>query len=108
MVVDLRGAEGAEKMGVRPCLIVQNDGGNAKSPLTIVVPVTDRAQHKNYPTQVLIPAAELGLRGKDSIAECGHIRTIDRDRRIQRYVSRVSAETLIAVDAALKASLAIP
>lgn len=39
VLVDLRGAEGGEKkndklLGARPCVVVQNDGGNRGSPLT--------------------------------------------------------------------------
>ncbi len=79
--VDLRGAEGGEKEGTRPCVVVQNDGGNRGSPMTIVVPLTDIAQYKGYSQQIRVSAAELGAGGKESIAECGHIRTIDRDAR---------------------------
>ena len=107
VVADLRGAEGTEKLGVRPCVVVQNDVGNKHSPLTIIVPVTDEAQFKNLPVQVPIPAAELGPDGKNSIAECGHVRAIDRDARIHRKISTLSHETMLAIDQALRVSLGL-
>lgn len=105
--VDLRGAEGDEKQGKRPCLVIQNDKGNQYSPLTIVAPITDERQNKNLPVQIPVPAAELGPDGKESIIELGHIRTIDRHQRIERLVSRVSDMTMAKVDAAIKVSLGL-
>lgn len=105
--VDLRGATGGEKEGVRPCVVVQNDGGNRGSPLTIVVPLTDVAQFKGYPQQVRISDADLGPGGKDSIAECGHIRSIDRDERIVSDVvpTTLAPEVMNRIDIGLRASL---
>ncbi len=105
--VDLRGAEGAEKMGERPCIVVQNDGGNRGSPLTIVVPLTDAAAFKGYPQQVQIAREHLGPMGKDSVAECGHIRSIDRDARISRVISQLPTVMMQQIDGALKASLGL-
>jgi len=109
VIVDLRGAEGGEKEGTRPCLVVQNDGGNRGSPLTVVVPLTDVGQFKGYPQQVRISEAELGAGGKDSIAECGHIRTIDRDTRIvsAAVLTTLAPAVMARVDAGLKASLGL-
>lgn len=104
---DLRGAEGGEKQGARPCLVVQNDVGNRYSPLTIVAPITDQRQNKQLPVQVSVAGAELGPDGKDSVIECGHLRTIDRDSRIERVVSRLSAETMLQVDKALAVSVGL-
>src|SRR4051794_32951476 len=89
--VDLRGAEGVEKQKVRPCVVVQNDVGNAVSPMTIVAPLTDTAQFKNLPVQLLVRAEkfgtagaspDFGLQSKDGVVECGHLRAIDRDHRV--------------------------
>lgn len=107
VVADLRGAEGTEKQSKRPCVVIQNDTGNQNSPLTIVAPITDQRQDKSLPVQVAVPAAELGPDGKDSVIELGHIRTIDRDQRIERVVSRVSDATMAKVDAAIKVSLGL-
>ncbi|WP_367873758.1 type II toxin-antitoxin system PemK/MazF family toxin [Luteolibacter sp. Populi] len=104
VTADFRGAEGTEKQGRRSCVIVQNDIGNAKSPLTIVAPLTDAGQFKGLPVQVLVSAAELGNGGKDSCVECGHIRSIDRNR-IGRRVSSLNAVVMSRIDAALRVSL---
>jgi mRNA interferase MazF len=107
--VDLRGAVGSEKQGTRPCVVVQNNGGNRGSPLTIIVPLTDSDhQGKRYPQQVLVSASELGPGGKDSVIECGLVREIDRDGRIdiRRGVwCHLDDEIMRRVDAALRASL---
>lgn len=112
VLVDLQGAIGFEKqndraLGARPCVVVQNDGGNRGSPLTIVAPLTDGGQYKNYPAQVMCTAAELGS-PKDSVIECGHLRSIDRDKRIQKHLGRVAPSVIPRLNAALKASLGIP
>lgn len=108
--VDLAGATGVEKQKTRPCLVVQNDGGNKASPMTIIAPITDDDQYKGYPQQVILEAAELGPGGKRSVIECGHLRTIDRDRRIDQVrgvAAHLSAGTMAKVDDALRASLAL-
>lgn len=107
VLVDLRGAEGREKRGERPCLIVQNDKGNGASPLTIIVPLTNVAQYKRLPIQVLLAARELGPLAKDSVAECGHIRSVDRDTRIKRRLGRIDDESMGRIDKALRISLAL-
>ncbi len=93
---DLRGAEGAEKRGVRPCLIVQNDVGNKHSPLTIVAPITDRRQLKQLPVQVPVDASDLGPWAKDSVVECGHLRTLDREARIAKVIGRLPEHLMLA------------
>ena len=108
--VDLAGAVGAEKQGVRPCLVVQNNGGNRGSPLTIVAPITDARQWKGYPQQVPLSATDLGLDGKDSVIECGHLRAIDRDARIAASATvwcHLTERIMDRVDAAIRASLAL-
>ena len=111
VLVDLQGAINGEKkndasINARPCIVVQNDIGNNVSPLTIVAPLTDSRQFKNFPVQVQVTAAELGA-DKDSVVECGHIRTIDRDQRITKHLGRLAPAAMTRVDTALKASLAL-
>ena len=112
VLVDLQGSIGGEKKndrksGARPCVVVQNDGGNRGSPLTIVAPLTDKNQYKGYDQQVKATAAELGLNGKDSVIECGHLRSIDRDQRIKKHLGKVDPAVLPRIDAALKSSLGL-
>ena len=111
VLVDLQGAVGGEKkndqaINARPCVVVQNDMGNRVSPLTIIAPLTDTRQFKNFPVQVLVTAAELGA-DKDSVIECGHLRTIDRDHRIQKHLGRVAPGVIARLDKALKVSLGL-
>lgn len=111
--VDLTGALGGEKQndvtsGGRPCVVVQNQKGNDHSPLTVIVPLTDVAQFKKLPVQVLVTAAELGFKGsKDSVVECGHVRTIDRDERIRSHLGSIQPDALSRIDAALRVSLGL-
>lgn len=111
--VDLQGATGVEKMndpkaGSRPCVVVQNDVGNAKSPMTIVAPLTDVGQYKNLPVQVRVAPSDLGFMGaKESVIECGHVRAIDRDARIAGVRGKLASEALRRVDLALAVSLGL-
>jgi len=113
--VSLVGAVGAEKKGhgqdqERPCVVVQNDGGNSGSPLTIVAPITDGSAYKGYSMQVQVAAGELGPGGKDSVVECGHLRSIDQDFRVdpgRGVTAHLSAATMTRIDRALRASLSL-
>ncbi|MBD3774318.1 MAG: type II toxin-antitoxin system PemK/MazF family toxin [Betaproteobacteria bacterium] len=111
--VDLSGSTGVEKAndqysGTRPCLVVQNDKGNQHSPMTIVVPLTDSKQNKLLPVQVAVKADELGFNGsKDSVVECGHVRTIDGDARVKAHLGTISSAALKRVDRALAVSVGL-
>lgn len=103
-------AVGTEKQGFRPCVVVQNNGGNRAGVSTIVCTITDSRAFKGYAQQVLVPARELGPGGKDSMVECGQIRTIDIATRMNQRLgvtSTLSEETMALVNDALKASLAL-
>jgi mRNA interferase MazF len=108
--VDLVGAKGAETMKTRPCVVVQNDVGNKYSPLTIVLPLTDAQQDKNLPVQISAQAAELWSGAEDGVIEGGHVRTIDRDARIDEQtgvVCHLSDEVMAKVDHSLAVSLGL-
>ena len=110
--VDLSGAVGGEKMNdpassARPCVVIQNDRGNTVSPLTIVVPLNNMTQAKCLPIQVIVTAAELGPGGRDSVVECGHIRSIDGDARIKQRLGSLSPDAMRRVDKAIKTSLGL-
>jgi mRNA interferase MazF len=104
--VRLDGAEGYEKQndadsGVRSCVVVQNNHGNSVSPLTVIVPLTGMDQAKGYPFQISISGSVLGPGGKDCIADCGHVRSIDKSRIIDRF--RVLPDSLMKqIDGALR------
>lgn len=111
VLVDLSGAIGGEKkndvkINARPCVVIQNNRGNAVSPLTIVAPITDMAQYKKQPIQVLVTATELGAGGNDSVVECGHIRSVDKSR-IQKSLGTLALAAMARIDQAPKVSLAL-
>lgn len=110
VLVDLTGAVGVEKQNdqyieARPCLVVQNDKGNQWSPMTIVAPITDPEIEKLIPVLVPVTAEELGTGGRDSLIDCGQLRTIDRDLRIKEVLGRLSDDAMERVNKALKISL---
>lgn len=108
--VDLDGAKGSEKQGFRPCVIVQNNVGNRFSPLTIVLPLTDQRQDKQLPVQVAVSAQDLWPGTKDGLIEGGHVRTIDRDTRIDEgrgVLCQLPDPVMARVDAALRVSLGL-
>lgn len=75
--------------------------------MTIVAPITDEAQYKGYPQQVKVTAAELaaiGVTAKDSIVECGHLRSIDGAARIKENRGPMDPAVLLRIDAAVKKS----
>jgi mRNA interferase MazF len=73
--VNLGTPVGSEQGGIRPCLIVQNDIGNAHSPCIIVLPITKSTTKHHIPTQCIIT-----VDGTWSIAYGEQIRTIDKKR----------------------------
>lgn len=103
-IVDLGPTIGPETGKPRPCLIIQNDAGNIKSPLTIIAPITG-AKHleRRYPFQVFVPSGEGGL-NKDSMVLLQQIRTIDKSR-IASYIGKLSSSSMAQVDQAIKISL---
>ena len=91
-LVSLDPVVGSETGKPGAAIVVQNETGNAVSPMTIVVPLTDPRQYKNLPVQVLLTRAETGLPNKDSCVECGHVTTIDR-AMIVRYLPRKMSDS---------------
>jgi mRNA interferase MazF len=108
MVVQVRldPVVGHETAKSRPCVVIQNDVGNAASPTTIVAAITG-AEHirKLYPFHVFVPAGEGGL-SKDSVIKCDQLRTVDEARLGQVY-GHLGPATMERVDDALRVSLAL-
>jgi mRNA interferase MazF len=95
---------GSEINKTRPALIVQNDLGNRASAVTIVAAITATVK-RAYPFQVSIPAGESGLR-QDSVVTLNHVRSVDRQRLVQR-LGKVSNETMRAVESAILVTFGI-
>ena len=106
-LVDFEPARGAEPNKVRPAVVVGNDANNVVAErlghgVITVVGVTSNISHVGH-FQVLLPAAETGLR-RDSKAQAEHIRAVDV-RRIGRRVGSVPDDLMAEVDEALRIHL---
>ena len=99
---DLNPVRGSEQGGVRPCLVIQNDVGNAHSPTVVTVPLTTKLQKGRLPTHARIPLT-CGL-DADSLALAEQIRTIDRSR-LGNYVGRIGTGEQAAINKALLISM---
>ncbi|GMV03840.1 MAG: hypothetical protein AMXMBFR53_01220 [Gemmatimonadota bacterium] len=79
--VDLEPREGSEQGGLRPALVLSNDGFNRHFPLVTIVPMT-RAGGKRRPAyafEVLVPAGAAG-NADESIVMPQQLRTVARSR----------------------------
>lgn len=103
VIMDLPYLGGDEKFGPRPCLIVQNDDGNSDGvwSLVIIVPITRRPAR--YVADVPVKKGDGGLL-EDSTIDCTQIMTLDKSK-VKKTVGKVSADTLIAVERAIKVTL---
>lgn len=106
VIVELDPTRGFEQRGPRPCLVVQNDVGNANAPTTIVVPFTTSFDDQLYPFEVLVPAEECALR-EDSVALCSQIRTISIAHLITENFGPIPTERMDEVNTALEYSLGL-
>lgn len=108
-LVELDPVRGAEADKQRPAVIVSNDGANqvagrlGRGVLT-VVPLTSNIS-RIYPFQVLLPAAETGLR-LDSKAQAEQVRSVSLDR-IGALVGEVPSVLMVQLDEALRLHLGL-
>lgn len=102
--VNLRGNEGSEQGGVRPCIVISNDIGNKFSPVVTVATITSRLSKAKLPTHIEVGYEE-GL-DKKSIIMCEQIRTIDKSRII-KYGGKIKRGKMKELDKAINVSLAL-
>ena len=103
-IVNFDSTVGSEIKKTRPALVLQNNIGNKYSSVTIVAAITSHdPNEKLYPTEVFIEAKEGGL-DNDSAILLGQIRTVDKQRLINKLGS-VSTATMLEVNKALDISL---
>ena len=95
---------GSEQGGTRPAVVVQNDVGNRFARTTIVVPLTTNLRLARFPFVVEMPG---GIGPKPSVANCGQLRNVDKSRLTGEPIATLDAETMRAVDDALRASLGL-
>lgn len=107
VIVELDPTKGSEQQGTRPCLVVQNDVGNANAPTTIVAPFTTSfTEGELYPFEVLIEAED-GPHRDDSVALCNQMRTVSIEHRILESLGSIADSRLADVDTALEYSLGL-
>lgn len=99
---DFDPVRGHEQAGHRPALVVSADIFNAgPARLVVVLPMT--SVDRGIPLHVAVEPPEGGVRER-SLIKCEDIRSIDQ-RRLDRRLGAVSAETMAAVDERLRALL---
>ena len=106
--VDLEAREGSEQGGVRPALVVSNDGFNRHFPLVTVLPLT-RVEGKSRPVyafEVLLPAGVAG-NAEESVVMPQQVRTVARARVSTRLGSLVDPALREAVEERLLDHLGI-
>lgn len=96
---------GSEQYGLRPILVIQNDIANQYGPTVIVCVVTK--QHKGkYPTQVELKKAKYPGLINDSVAMLEQIRTLDKER-IMDKMDHLDEEDMDKVEKAILTSFNI-
>lgn len=96
---------GSEQSGIRPALIVQNEVGNAKSPTTIVCPLT--SQHKpSMETHVKLTPSDCGII-KESTLLCEQIRVVDKSRLRRKVGEVVNQKKIEDINRTLMVSIGI-
>lgn len=99
--IDLSPSKGSEQGGLRPCVIIQNDMGNAHSTTTIVAPITT-AIKKPLPTHCAIGYTK-GVKG---VVLCEQIRVVDKCR-IKNILCTLDNDLMERIDKALMISIGL-
>jgi len=98
-LADLGQPKGHEQRGVRPVLVISDDGLNkGATELVIAIPLTTTT--KNIASQILISPPEAGLKVV-SVIKCEAIISISHERLSQRF-GFVSDATMAKVEQAVK------
>lgn len=97
-------AVGHEIQKTRPSLIVQNNISNRLTQTTIVAPITSTVRFPLNPVHALLAADTTTGLAVPSVVLLNQIRTVDRQRLIER-LGAVNAATLERIEQALRVSL---
>ena len=100
-LVNWNPAREIEQSGKRPALVIQNDIGNEKAPITIVAAISSSV--KIFPMNVKIDPHEGGLE-LPSIVKTSQTLTVDK-KRLERRLGQLSTEKMEEVNQAIKLSL---
>lgn len=97
---------GSEQENKRPCVVIQRDSANRKSPNTIVAPIT----HTTSIVDVVVPiAAKYDTLGKlvlDGNVLLGNLVTISKSR-LDNKIAKLTDSEMYAVDQAIIKSLGL-
>lgn len=104
-LIDLKDTYSNVQSGLRPCLIVQNDYGNAYSPTIIVVPITTKIKKTNMPVHVIFEK-HVGNKKSYDMALCECILTVSREQ-IKKYLGTLEDKMIDKVNNALEVSLGL-
>jgi len=96
LLVDFGDGAGKEQAGVRPALVVSNDGFNSHFSLATVLPLTKREGKRRpvFSFELVLPARVAGNE-VDSIVMPHQVRTVSRDR-LKHRLGRLMAPNLRA------------
>ncbi|WP_187445776.1 type II toxin-antitoxin system PemK/MazF family toxin [Bacillus infantis] len=96
---------GSEESKQRPCLILQNDVGNIKSPNTIVAPITNTPGEKKVTVPIVTQydGSEVILSGNVLL---GNIVTVSK-ARLGNLITTLPTDELIEVDEKMMVSLGL-
>jgi len=103
---DLAPRSGSEQQGRRPVVVISHNAFNQTQNWRsiIVVPLsTSVKQAGRGPSAVLLPQGAAGL-GKDSVALCHQVTTLDRSKLTQR-IGELNSTELSQVENGLKAAM---
>jgi mRNA interferase MazF len=104
-LVDLNPTKGGEQKGIRPCIIISNDLTNKYAPTVCAIPLTGNLDGKKFPINLVLKKEDTGL-NVDSLALCGQIRTIAKDR-LSRKLSSINPNCFNFIENALLLYLGI-
>jgi mRNA interferase MazF len=102
---DLEPTTGSEMQKTRPCVIVSNNVINNNASVIVICPITD-AYGKTSPIHILIPETEGGLI-KPSIAHCGQVRAIAKER-LGGKLGDLSSSAMDSITKGIALALDIP
>lgn len=89
--LDFTPTKGHEQSGNRPAIVISNNVFNINTKMVIVCPITSNV--KSFPTHYLLEDTK---KIKGSVL-CEHIRSIDYEERLVKYVEHASDNDLLSV-----------
>lgn len=103
VLVRLDPTVGSEERKTRPAVVVSNDSINRHARLVIAVPFTS-SPHPPSPTQVIVHRSTNNGLKADSRALCEHVRSLDKQRILDRW-GRLSTTDMRRIEQALRIAL---